>query len=242
MSQKALDQRKGIPDLVFLLDATGSMTTCLGAIAQNISSFIDSLANPDANGGVLVRDWRIRVVGYRDKDWDGPSWLVDNLFSADAGQVKGHLLALEPKGGHDEPESLLDALYEITQWPTSDKGAAPSPNAWRHRHDASRVVVVFTDASCKLSFKQSDGTAGGVTDLINLCQAARLKVILFAPDAPSYGELTIMSGLEWEIVGTLDSKPQQALADYSANQSNFKKVMDQLAKTVAISSVVETVS
>ena len=64
-----------------------------------------------------------------------------------------------------------------------------------------------------------------------------LKVILFAPEAPCYGELTMMSGLEWEPVGTLDSDPQQALADYSANQANFKKVMDQLAKTVAISSV-----
>ena len=28
----------------------------------------------------------------------------------------------------------------------------PAANGWRHRHDAARVVAIFTDANCKNTF------------------------------------------------------------------------------------------
>lgn len=238
MTQDALDKKKGVPDIVFLLDATGSMAPCIEAVTRNVSTFIDTLNAPDANGGVLIRDWRIRVIGYRDRNYDGNQWLIDNPFSNEAATVKFQLESLKAAGGGDEPESLLDAMYQISQWPSSERGAAPIPNAWRHRHDAARVVVIFTDASCKTTFVSNDGAAGTVDDVIQAFHAAKLKVILFAPEAPIYSDLSAMNGLEWEPVGTLGDKPQQALVEFTANNSNFRKVMEALAKTVSASAAV----
>jgi hypothetical protein len=238
MTQESLDKKKGIPDIVFLLDASGSMDKCLRAVTDNIAAFVDTLSTPDANGGVLIKDWRIRVIGYRDKEADGSHWWLDSPFSGDVAQVKANLAALEPKGGGDEPESLLDAMYTISQWPSAEKGSAASPTGWRHRHDATRIVIIFTDASCKPTFTAGDGTRGSVSDLINAYHANRLKVCLFAPDTPLYADLSSMNGLEWEPVGTLDSNPQQALELFVTDTGNFRKVMEALAKTVSVSAVV----
>jgi hypothetical protein len=240
MTQDSLDKKKGIPDIVFLLDCSGSMKECLRAVTDNIAGFVDTLTSPDANGGVLIKDWRIRVVGYRDKDADGSHWWIDNPFSSDVAQVKSQLAALEAKGGGDEPESLLDAMYQLSQWPVAERGSAPAPTAWRHRHDATRIVIIFTDASCKPTFKAADGSSGSVSDLINAYHANKLKVCLFAPDSPLYADLSSMNGLEWEPVGSLDANPQQALRDFVSNTGNFRKVMEALAKTVSVSAVVPT--
>jgi Mg-chelatase subunit ChlD len=240
MTQESLDKKKGIPDIVFLLDASGSMKECIQAVTQNISTFVDTLATPDSNGGIQIKDWRIRVVGYRDRDADGEQWLVDNPFTSDVAAVKSQLAALEAKGGGDEPESLLDAMYTVTQWASSDKGGQALPNGWRHRHDAARVLVIFTDASCKPGFKAADGSTGTVTDLIQACNASKLKVILYAPMAPSYTELGGMSGLEWEPVGELGDKPVEALKAYTSDAANFRKVMEALAKSVSQSAATPT--
>lgn len=240
MTQESLDQKKGIPDIVFLLDASGSMKECIQAVTQNIATFVDTLASPDANGGIQIKDWRIRVMGYRDRDADGDQWLVDNPFTSDINQVKSQLSALEAKGGGDEPESLLDAMYALTQWPSAERGEQGLPNGWRHRYDAARVVVIFTDASCKPGFKAADGSTGTVTDLVNAYNQNKLKVIMYAPMAPSYAELGGMSGLEWEPVGELGNKPVDALKAYTSDANNFRKVMMALAKTVSVSSFAPT--
>jgi len=101
-------------------------------------------------------------------------------------------------------------------------------------------VVVFTDASCKPSFKAADGSTGVVNDLIQACMANKLKVILYAPEAPCYTDLSMMNGLEWEPVGALGDNPVQALKDYTSNAANFRKVMEALAKSVSASAAVPT--
>ena len=93
MTQESLDKKKGIPDIVFLLDASGSMSECIRAVTQNISTFVDTLSASDANGGVLIKDWRIRVLADRDKQADGSYWFIDNPFTSDIAEVKAQLVA-----------------------------------------------------------------------------------------------------------------------------------------------------
>ena len=61
-----LQQRHRV-DIVFLIDATGSMTDCIDAIRTSIGLFFDTL---DSDWSP-IKDWRARVVGYRDANCDG---------------------------------------------------------------------------------------------------------------------------------------------------------------------------
>ena len=181
---------------------------------------------------MLIKDWRICVIGYRDKLVDRSNWFIDNPFTMDIAEVKAQLFALHIGGGGDEPQSLLDAMYNLTQWPVAQKDATPSSTGWRHPHDAVRMVVIFTDASCHPSLEAASGLDGSVDDLIQAYHANKLKVVLFAPDAPLYAELPAMLDLEWNPVGRPDENPVQALIDYTSNTDNFRKVIKDLAKTV----------
>src|SRR4051812_37123874 len=119
MSQEPA-KTKGVVDIVFLLDITGSMQPCIDALKEHIKVFIRSLTTKDANNSNPVRDWRAKAVGYRDAEVDS-DWYVDNPFVRDPVQLTAQLAALEAKGGGDEPETLLDALYKVSTMGQSDK-------------------------------------------------------------------------------------------------------------------------
>src|SRR5205823_10862629 len=64
-----LPKVKGVADIVFLLDATGSMGPCINAVKQNIKTFAQTFTTPTPNGPAVVKDWRAKVMGYRDLDY-----------------------------------------------------------------------------------------------------------------------------------------------------------------------------
>ena len=107
---QARAKTKGVADIVFVVDISGSMAPCIDALRKNIEAFIDSLSHGDGNNVAPVRDWRGKVVGYRDiesAESEGLPWVVDNDFVRDVAALKSQLAALKAEGGGDEPESLL---------------------------------------------------------------------------------------------------------------------------------------
>ena len=235
--EESLGKKKPTPDIVFLLNATGSMRGCFHAVSQCISEFVDALGNSDGYGDLLIEDWRVRVLAYRDRMTDVSCWFIDNPFTSDIAEVKSQLAAIEAKGGGDEPESLLDAMYTLTQWSAAEKDTTASPTGWRHRHDAARVVVIFTDASCHPTFKTTTGTDGSVDDLIKACHNSKLTVLLYAPETPVYVDLAAMNGLVWEPMGSLTENPVQILNDYTSNTDSLRKaVFGEVMKARAITS------
>ena len=107
---------KGIVDIVFLMDATASMSSCIEAVKNNINSFIDSICDSTKQDN-LVGDWRVKAVGYRDF-LDDTKPLEDNPFVHNADALKAQLAALEPVGGGDEPQSLFDAIIHLAEMDT----------------------------------------------------------------------------------------------------------------------------
>ena len=89
---QARPKTKGVADVVFLIDVSGSMKPCIDALRKNIEAFIDSLSKGEANNAAPVRDWRGKVVGYRDIEAaqsEGLPWIVDNPFVRDAARAEG---------------------------------------------------------------------------------------------------------------------------------------------------------
>ena len=159
----ARPKTKGVADIVFLIDVSGSMKPCIDALRTNIEAFIDSLSKGEGNSAPPVSDWRGKVVGYRDVEAaqsEGLPWIVDHPFVRDATALKAQLSELGAEGGGDEPESLLDALFKTASMEASPKGSqSEDPGKWRYRSDAARVVVIFTDAPFKetMSIQEAKG-------------------------------------------------------------------------------------
>lgn len=236
MSQESLNRKKGVADIVFLIDTSGSMKPCLTALTQNVGRLIETMVNPGANAAAAVSDWRAKVCGYRDAKADGAQWWTETGFTSDMAQIRADLAALEPKGGGDEPESLLDGLWKLTKLPVSEKGAAPDPASWRHRHDAVRCIIVFTDATTHMATAIPEAAGATSDDVIREMLNAKFKLFFFCPEAECYHVLSSIDGVEMDFVGSLTDAREQMKA-FSEDMNNFKKVMEQLGKSISMTSV-----
>ena len=120
---------KGVVDIAFLIDATGSMRPCIEGVKNNIETFVTALTVGDANTPPAVRDWRAKVVGYRDFEVDGANAFIDNPFVNTAAELHAQLAALTAEGGGDGPKSLLEALYRMAIMEETAKNCATSADA-----------------------------------------------------------------------------------------------------------------
>jgi hypothetical protein len=235
---------KGVADIVFVVDITGSMAPCIDALRQNIETFVESLGRGDANNAAPVKDWRAKVIGYRDietAESEGLPWIVDNEFVRDPAALKAQLAALEANGGGDEAESLLDTLYKVATMEATAKGAqAIEATKWRYRSDAARVVVVFTDASFKETMSIPEAKGGSLQDVANVVMANRIILSIFAPNFEGYDRLSQIDKSEWEVVEYEGLNAQEALQKFTADPTNFRNTLKQLAASVSRSA--ETVA
>src|SRR5687768_7553692 len=235
---------KGVADIVFLIDVSGSMAPIIDALRRNIETFIDSLSHGDANNAAPVKDWRGRGGGYRDIEAaqsEGLPWIVQNPFVRDAAALKAQLASLQAAGGGDEPESLLDALYKVASMEAVPKGSqTEDPGKWRYRSDAARVVIVFTDASFKETLNLPQAKGGSLQDVANIVMANRIILSLFAPNFEGYDRLSQIDKSEWEVVEYEGLSPQEALQKFTADPAHFRTTLKQLAASVSKSA--ETVA
>lgn len=239
MEQDALRMKKGIADIVFLIDISGSMSKCIEALKNNIGVLVDSMVNPGPNAEAVVKDWRIKICGFRDATADEALWWEEKPFTSDVSQVRADIATFEAKGGGDEPESLLDGLWKLAKMPAMGKGEVADGNTWRHHHDAARCVIAFTDATCHMTTSAPETGGVNFDDVAREVMAARLRLSLYAPEADCYQTVSAIDKCEWQIVGSL-SDAQAKMAEFSGNVANFKKTMEQIAKSISVSSTTPT--
>ena len=172
---------KGVVDLVFLIDATGSMQGCIDGLKENIKLFFEKLTSRTGNGTIPVRDWRAKIVGFRDFEDNPATWLLDNDFTTDTQELYRQLDALKAAGGGDIPETMLDALFAVADSPATAQGEPPDPQRWRHRRAAARAIIAFTDAPFKPVITAPDGRGGTVDDVINKLMEMRILLTVVTP-------------------------------------------------------------
>lgn len=252
---------KGVVDIVVLLDVSGSMQSCIDAVKGSVAAFIGSLSGEDPNNEVPVKDWRIKICGYRDHEADGANWFVDNPFVEDVAGVQAQLegSGMMASGGGDEPESLLDALYTLAKMEQSSVQESADPHKWRVRGTAARVVIFFTDATFHSPMTIEQASGGTVADVITAIMANRIILCGFCPEWEGYFELASVDRAEFEFVATEQDTPalaglgkagdagtaaqKAAAAALNAKASDgaaFTKVMQQLAKSISKSAAVDT--
>lgn len=115
------------PDVVLVVDTTGSMGPAIADVRANLQQVIDNVrgAQPAAE---------FAVASYRDEG-DGPElFRVRQDLTGDAAAVQDAVDGLDADGGGDTPEAWINALFQV-----SDGGIT-------YRADSSRIVVLVGDA------------------------------------------------------------------------------------------------
>lgn len=249
---------KGVVDIVVLLDVSGSMQECIDAVKASVSTFIAQLSSKDANNNLPVKDWRMKVVGYRDHQADPGDWFVDNPFVRDVAALQSQLTApaMQASGGGDEPESLLDALYKIAKMEQCGIQDAEEPNRWRARGAAARAVLFFTDATFKSPMTIAEASNGGVNEVHHEIAQSGLILCGFCPEWSGYQELGNAEGAFFRWIARAKDVPAiaglgkpgdegraameaavNALKTKASDAEAFSQVMVQLAKTVRKSAI-----
>jgi len=221
---------KGIVDIVVLFDITGSMGPCIEAVKANLKSFVATLTDKDANDENPIKDWRMKVCGYRDYEQNPENWFVDNPFVTDVAIVEAQIddSKMQVSGGGDEPESLLDALHKIATMDQSGLQDGVDPNKWRARGTCARSIIFFTDASFKLmSIPEAPG--GNVVDILMKLTQSRIILNGFFPPNDKYEDLGTMDGAYCKPIPDLNKLIE-------TEPDVFTQLLKVLAKTIVKSS------
>lgn len=229
MSYEFLNVNEIRVDIVLLIDGTGSMNLCMDALKSSINIFLNRLTGEQS----VFRDWRGKVVTYRDHKVGEPLWFEDNPFvQNDAPALKAQLDTLQAwGGGTEEPESLLDALHKISSMGQTDEAAQElAPYLWRYRSDAGRVVIVFTDATYHTIMSYPDGSGGGVDDVSVAILSNEIILMLFAPDHDCYDKLDSIDKCQWTSIPEVDDSFAKGLEEYTRDSEEFSKAVIESVK------------
>jgi Mg-chelatase subunit ChlD len=158
-------------DVIFLLDASGSMKYIIGAVLKYIDLFIRNLGSK----GV---DYSLGLVSFVEQDAEVDISALG--VTLDVNAFKGWLRGMVTYGGGDVPEPSLDALVAGLE----DISFRPGAN---------KVFVLYTDAPPH----GSDKNGNSVADVLNALIKERVVVHVVSSEEPSLQKIASQTGGTW---------------------------------------------
>lgn len=209
-------------DMVFCIDATGSMRHVLDFVKKNALSLYQDIVGAMAKKHKVIHQMRVRVIAFRDYLADGDGAMLTSDFFVlpeMAGLFSECVNGISAKGGGDIPEDGLEALGYAIRSDWTREGI-------KKRH----IIVMWSDAPThelgfgkaapwypqgmaknfeELSLWWEDEQLGGAMD-----ENAK-RLLIFAPDAPEWSRIS----QEWAQVihvqtvseGLMDVEYQQVI-------------------------------
>ena len=218
-------------DMVFCIDATGSMEDTTGSsrkiinmVKENALSFYSDFSNVMNAKRKQVRQLRVRVIAFRDYKADGDqAMLVTDFFMLpqQEKEFEACINSISAKGGGDIPEDGLEALaYAIkSKWTT--EGAKKR-----------QVIVVWTDASThELGFAAGEpnypkGMPANLSELSewwdDMNQNAK-RLLLFSPNEPGWSYIS----QNWDNVIHVTSAAGNGLAE-----QDYSEILSVIANSI----------
>ncbi|KAE8251076.1 hypothetical protein A4X13_0g4169 [Tilletia indica] len=155
-------------DLVFIMDATGSMGSYISSATKNIETICDEIIRSEELS--TPNALRIGLIAYRDHPPQDHTYITKNFgFTSNIEQVKKDLKSLYATGGGDGPEAVTAAMK------------AALDLDWRPR--ATKLAVLIADAPPHGIGEYGDGFPSGSPEgndpLLLARHMARLGVSLY---------------------------------------------------------------
>ena len=214
-------------DMVFCIDCTGSMDNIINIVKDNALNFYQDLTAAMDAKSKKVSQLRVRVVAFRDYQYDlEDAMLVTDFFNLpeQAEDFERCVRSLEAKGGGDDPEDGLEALaYAIkSKWNTEGV-------------KKRQVIVVWTDdATHPLGFGKvksngapnefyPNGMAQDLNELASWWGGGQYngfmdnnakRLLLYAPDAPDWSSIA----RNWDNVLHFPSEADSGLTELEYNE------------------------
>lgn len=218
-------------DMVFCIDATGSMEDTAGnqrriinMVKENALNFYTDLMRKMEAKHKHIAQLRVRVVAFRDYLADGENaMLVTDFFRLpeQAAAFESCINSISAMGGGDIPEDGLEALaYAMKSKWTSDGT------------DQRRVIVVWTDAGTHplgygaAADNYPKGMPANLSELGDWWDDIPLKskrLVLYAPDEPGWSHISA----NWDNVVHYPSVAGNGLAEY-----DYSSILDVLANSI----------
>ena len=126
-------------DVLFLLDSTGSMADEIHQIKSTLHSTAKEVSNLPSNPNL-----KFGMVSYRDRGDEYVTRLYK--FDSNVKRFSQSIDEVQANGGHDDPESLNQALHE-------------SVNDMKWRSGAIRLIFLIADAPPHLDYPQDEDYA-----------------------------------------------------------------------------------
>ncbi|KAG1769111.1 hypothetical protein EV702DRAFT_1049782 [Suillus placidus] len=132
-------------DIVFLLDATGSMQVYIEKVRDTIQSLCERLV---ATGKWSSSELRFGLIAFRDHPPQDSTYITREYpFDSDVLAVKANLANLQAEGGGDGPEAQCDAFASVLNAGWND--------------EATKVAILITDSPPHGIGEDEDGFPGG---------------------------------------------------------------------------------
>lgn len=232
-------------DICFVVDTTGSMHGLISTVQQNILRFYPDLMRVAEEKGKTVSQLRIKVIGFKNYEYDGNNAMVESSFFVlenelqtenQENELKGYVDSLQAAGGSGSREQgyAENGLEALTLAMRSD---------WDKEGDKRRhIIVLFSDVKpvCLDKAKALGGAAypadmpaslDELTDLWDAEQGALMnkaskRLCLFAPDDGESGAWSQI-GNTWNEVTWWPAKAGEGLSD-----ADYKVILDAIMNSI----------
>lgn len=217
-------------DIVFCIDATGSMGDIINKVKENAINFYSDLKNEMGKKGKEINTLRAKVIVYRDYKADGDEAMMTTDFFTLPAQIEDFnstIRSVKAAGGGDEPEDGLEALAFAIRSDWNKEGI-------KKRH----IIVVWSDASTHpLGFGKSEsnypsGMAADFSELTSWWGGVQndgymdynaKRLLLFTPDKPAWTDITN----SWDNVVHFPSEAGNGLKEI-----DYSQILDVIANSI----------
>jgi len=217
-------------DMVFCIDATGSMGSVIDMVKNNAIHLYEDVMNSMALKGKTIDSLRVKLIAFRDYIADAENAMLASefyLLPKQAKEFEECVNSIEAFGGGDEAEDGLEALgYAIkSKWNTEGM-------------KKRQVIVVWTDASThnigegkgvynyptKMAKDFSELTAWwGDSEHEGFINQNAKRLLLFAPDAPYWNTISDV----WDNVVHFPSIAGAGLGEF-----DYQQIIDAISNTI----------
>lgn len=184
-------------DMVFCIDATGSMRHVIDFVKKNALSLYQDVVGAMEKKHKTIQQMRIRIIAFRDYIADGEEAMMTSDFFTlpqQAEELQQCVNGITAKGGGDIPEDGLEALgYAIrSDWTREGVKKRHIIVMWSdaptHEIGHGRIAPWYPTGMAKdfdeLSLWWEDEQLGGSMD-----ESAK-RLLIFAPDAPDWNRIS----------------------------------------------------